>query len=96
MKQLFNHCWLLASLAIGLTACDAQSPASPVLSLAPWEAAAKPEDVRFVPLELSAGADLRLAASESKGLLLLDAQGAELALKPGTFSRLDRRVLGQQ
>ena len=74
MKQLFNHCWLLASLAIGLTACDAQSPASPVLSLAPWEAAAKPEDVRFVPLELSAGADLRLFVGFRREVIQFDHQ----------------------
>lgn len=100
MKPVFAHSLLLASLM--LAGCDqlpsTASAASPSLALSPWGASAKvkAEDLRFVPAELSGGADLRIAASERHGLLLLDADGAELARLAGSYSALDSRAAGQQ
>lgn len=100
MNPLFTRTLLLASLA--LAGCDQLPPlasaASPSLALSPWGASAKvkAEDLRFVPAELSGGADLRIAASERNGLLLLDGEGAELARLPGSYSSLDSRSAGQQ
>ena len=61
-----------------LAGCDqlpsSASAAAPKLSLSPWGASSqlKAEDLRF-------SGEQRLAASEQRGLLLLDAHGAELA-----------------
>ncbi|MGF6693386.1 3-phytase [Metapseudomonas resinovorans] len=89
---------LLASLA-ALSGCQPQAadvPAAPALSLTPWSAPAqfKAEDLRFLPAPLPA--DLRLAASERRGLLLLDDKGTELARMPGRFAGLDSRAAGQR
>src|SRR5690606_12649310 len=102
MNLSLSRSLALAGLAIALGACDALPPAGasaqPGLSLSPWGQAAgvEAEEVRFVPAELTAAADLRLAASERRGLLLLDGQGGELARLTGSFSGLDSRVLGEQ
>ncbi|MGL4316413.1 MAG: phytase [Pseudomonas sp.] len=93
MNPLFSRSLLLAALL--LAGC--QEPAAPKLALSPWGASAKvkAEDLRFVPVELSGDADLRIAASERRGLLLLDADGQELARLPGSYSGLDGRVGGR-
>ncbi|WP_068824701.1 phytase [Pseudomonas sp. BMS12] len=99
MKPVFAYSLLLASLL--LAGCEQLPPtasaATPKLALSPWGASAKvkAEDLRFVPAELTAGADLRIAASERRGLLLLDEQGSELARLPGSYSTLDSRSAGQ-
>lgn len=78
-----------------LAGCDqlpsSASAAAPKLSLSPWGASSqlKAEDLRFA-------GEQRLAASEQRGLLLLDAQGAELARLPGRFTGLDSRELDGQ
>lgn len=98
MNTLFTRSLLLAALA--LAGCDRMpsqaAAANPSLSLSPWGASAKvkAEDVRFVPAELTAGADLRIAASEKRGLLLLDDKATELARLPGSFTALDSRSVG--
>ena len=99
MNLLFTRSVLLAAMA--LAGCDALPKAElakPSVSLSPWSASAKvkAEDLRFLPAEVKDGADLRLAASERNGLLLLSAEGAELARLPGTFTGLDSRALGAQ
>ena len=100
MKPVFAYSLLLASLL--LAGCEqlpsSASAASPTLALSPWGASAKikAEDLRFVPAELAAGADLRIAASERRGLLLVDGEGAELARLPGSYSALDSRAAGHQ
>lgn len=96
---LLKHTPLAVLLASALLAgCD-KSAGKPTLQLSPWGASAqvKAEDVRFLPAELgSLGHDLRLAASERKGLLLLAADGQPLARLPGTYAGLDSRAQGQQ
>ena len=100
MNPLFTRSLLLASLA--LAGCDRlpslAGAASPSLALSPWGASAKvkSEDLRFVPGELSAGTDLRIAASARNGLLLLDPDGQELARLPGSYSGLDSRSAGRR
>ncbi|MFG0382276.1 phytase [Pseudomonas sp. zbq_18] len=100
MNPLFSRSLLLASLL--LAGCEqlpsTASAATPKLALSPWGASAKikAEDLRFVPAELAAGADLRIAASERRGLLLVDGEGAELARLPGSFAALDSRVAGER
>jgi 3-phytase len=99
MKPLFTRTLLVAGLL--LAGCDVLpkvTDAKPAVSLSPWSASAKvkAEDVRFLPADVSASTDLRLAASERNGLLLLSAEGAELARLPGTYSGLDSRSLGRQ
>ncbi len=100
MKPVFAHSLLLASLL--LAGCEqlpsTASAATPKLALSPWNASAKikSEDLRFVPAELAAGADLRIAASERRGLLLVDGEGAELASRPGSYMTLDSRVAGER
>ncbi|HLD64761.1 MAG TPA: 3-phytase, partial [Pseudomonas sp.] len=100
MNPLFTRSLLLASLA--LAGCDRlpslAGAASPSLALSPWGASAKvkAEDLRFVPGELSAGTDLRIAASERNGLLLVDPDGQELARLPGSYSGLDSRSAGRR
>lgn len=98
MKPLFTHSVLLTALL--LAGCDVlpkAGEATPSVSLSPWSASAKvkAEDVRFLPAELKDANDLRLAASERNGLLLLTAEGRELARLPGNYSGLDSRVLGK-
>jgi 3-phytase len=99
MNPLFPRSLLLAALL--LAGCDrlpsTASAAAPSLALSPWGASSKikAEDLRYLPAESAAG-DLRLAASAKRGLLLLDAQGAELARLPGNYSGLDSRDLGGQ
>jgi len=94
---LLKHTPLAVLLAsVWLAGCD-QSVGKPTLQLSPWGASVKAEDVRFLPAELdSLGHDLRLAASERKGLLLLAADGQPLARLPGSYAGLDSRALGQQ
>ena len=79
---LLKHTPLAVLLAsVWLAGCD-QSAGKPTLQLSPWGASAqvKADDVRFLPAELgSLGHDLRLAASERKGLLLLAADGHRAA-----------------
>lgn len=100
MNPLFSRSLLLASLL--LAGCEqlpsTASVATPKLALSPWSASAKvkAEDLRFVPAELAAGADLRIAASERRGLLLVDGDGAELARRPGSYTTLDSRVAGER
>ncbi|WP_252275598.1 phytase [Pseudomonas subflava] len=90
MNPLFPRSLLLASLL--LAGCEqvppAVSAATPSLGLNAWSASGQveAEDLRFA-------GEQRLAASEKRGLLLLDAQGAELARLPGRFSGLDSREL---
>ncbi len=98
MKPLFTHSVLLTALLLG--GCDMlpkTAEATPSVRLSPWSASAKvkAEDVRFLPAELKDASDLRLAASERNGLLLLTAEGRELARLPGNYSGLDSRVLGK-
>ncbi|MHC8407877.1 phytase [Pseudomonas sp. TMB3-21] len=66
--------------------------AAPSLTLTPWAANLTVNAVAFLPAE---SASERLAASERDGLLLLDAQGRELARLPGSFSGIDSRAAGQ-
>ncbi|MDD0841259.1 phytase [Pseudomonas sp. Gutcm_11s] len=93
MHPSFSLSLLFAGLL--LAGCDQvpslASAAAPSLVLSPWGASSqiKAEDLRFA-------GEQRLAASEKRGLLLLDAQGAELARLPGNFSGLDSRSLGEQ
>ena len=100
MNPLFSRSLLLASLL--LAGCEqlpsTASAATPKLALSPWSASAKikAEDLRFVPAELAGGADLRIAASERRGLLLVDGEGAELARRPGSYTALDSRVAGER
>lgn len=98
MKPLFTRSVLLTALL--LAGCDVlpkTGEATPSVSLSPWSASAKvkAEDVRFLPAELKDASNLRLAASERNGLLLLTAEGSELARLPGNYSGLDSRVLGK-
>ena len=78
----------LISLTIGQTLA-----AAPNLSLSPWAPNLAVDAVAFLPSDLGPE---RLAASERDGLLLLDAQGKELARVKGSFSSLDSRAAGQQ
>ncbi|WP_394561799.1 phytase [Aquipseudomonas alcaligenes] len=93
MHPSFSLSLLFAGLL--LAGCDqvpsAASASTPSLALSPWGASSqiKAEDLRFA-------GEQRLAASEKRGLLLLDAQGVELARLPGNFSGLDSRSLGEQ
>ena len=78
MNPLFSRSLLLAALALaGCERFPAPSAATPALSLSPWGASAqvRAEDLRFAPDEMAEGRNLRLAASEKRGLLLLDAAG---------------------
>ncbi|EJM63721.1 3-phytase (myo-inositol-hexaphosphate 3-phosphohydrolase) [Pseudomonas sp. GM50] len=81
---------LLATL-ISLTIGQALA-AAPNLSLTPWAPNLAVDAVAFLPADLGLE---RLAASERDGLLLLDAQGKELARLKGSFSSLDSRAAGQ-
>ncbi len=81
---------LLAAL-ISLTIGQAMA-AAPSLSLTPWASNLMVDAVAFLPADIGPE---RLAASERDGLLLLDAQGKELARLQGSFSRLDSRAAGQ-
>ena len=81
---------LLATL-ISLTIGQALA-AAPNLSLTPWAPNLAVDAVAFLPA--GTGPE-RLAASERDGLLLLDAQGKELARLKGSFSSLDSRAAGQ-
>ncbi|MBD9483676.1 phytase [Pseudomonas sp. PDM14] len=101
MNSFFPRSLLFTALLLALSGCEelaspAAAAAKPSLTLSPWggSAKAKAEDLRFLP----AGApnELRLAASERNGLLLLDADGKQLAQLPGSYSGLDSRLVGQQ
>ncbi|MEK1842453.1 MAG: phytase [Pseudomonas sp.] len=81
---------LLATL-ISLTIGQAMA-AAPNLNLTPWAPNLAVDAVAFLPADLGPE---RLAASERDGLLLLDAQGKELARLKGSFSSLDSRAAGQ-
>ena len=104
MTPLFIHTWFAPTLlaaALLLAGCDGlpkTSEARPVVSLSPWGGSAKvkAEDVRFLPADIADSGDLRLAASERNGLLLLQGDGAELARLPGAYSGLDSRSLGSK
>ncbi|MBP5074936.1 phytase [Pseudomonas chlororaphis] len=90
------RCLLAALICLGSGAAVAGSlsaPTEPSLTLKPWlpKQALAIEAIGFVP-----GASERLAASERDGLLLLDAQGQELARLKGSFNGLDSRAAGQQ
>ncbi|CAD5106632.1 phytase [Zestomonas carbonaria] len=92
MISIFHPKHLLPAVLLALAACQPQTasqPASPALSLAPWDIPAKVEDLRFLP-----DGQALLAASARHGLLLLDRQGAELARLPGSFGGLDSRAAG--
>ncbi|WP_447890332.1 phytase [Pseudomonas hormoni] len=82
---------LLAAL-ISLTAGQVLA-AVPSLTLKPWGANLSVDAVAFLPANVGAE---RLAASDQDGLLLLDAQGRELARLPGSFSGVDSRAAGRQ
>ncbi len=104
MTPLFINTWFAPTLlaaALLLAGCDGlpkTSEARPVVSLSPWGGSAKvkAEDVRFLPADVAGSGDLRLAASERNGLLLLQGDGAELARLPGAYSGLDSRSLGSK
>ncbi|WP_025804546.1 phytase [Pseudomonas chlororaphis] len=90
------RCLLAALICLGSGAAIAGSlsaPTDPSLTLKPWlpKQALAIEAIGFVP-----GTSERLAASERDGLLLLDAQGQELARLKGSFNGLDSRAAGQQ
>ncbi|WP_010485381.1 phytase [Pseudomonas sp. S9] len=98
MNALFTRSLLVAALS--LTGCD-QMPSQVLAAdasvvLSPWNELPQieAETLRFVPAETTAGADLFIAASESRGLLVLDGKGAELARLPGNYSALDSRKAG--
>jgi len=75
---------LMAALTCGQTmAAD--------LALRPWAPALEADAITFLP-----NGSERLAASNRDGLLLLDAEGAELARFKGNFSSLDTRATGRQ
>ncbi|WP_239990620.1 MULTISPECIES: phytase [unclassified Pseudomonas] len=61
------------------------------LALGPWAPALEADAITFLP-----NGSERLAASNRDGLLLLDAEGAELARFKGNFSSLDTRAAGRQ
>ncbi|MDR8363282.1 phytase [Pseudomonas sp. JL3] len=82
----------LLTTLISLTIGQAMA-AAPNLSLTPWAPNLVVDAVAFLPVDLGPE---RLAASERDGLLLLDAQGKELARLKGSFSSLDSRAAGQQ
>lgn len=82
----------LLTTLISLTIGQAMA-AAPNLSLTPWAPNLAVDAVAFLPA--GTGPE-RLAASERDGLLLLDAQGKELARLKGSFSSLDSRAAGQQ
>ncbi|AZC38456.1 phytase [Pseudomonas chlororaphis] len=87
---------LAALICLGSGAAVAGSLSAstdPSLTLKPWlpKQALAIEAIGFVP-----GTSERLAASERDGLLLLDAQGQELARLKGSFNGLDSRAAGQQ
>lgn len=84
-----KHHWLAA--LISLTATHLMA-ATPSLTLTPWAPNLSVEAVAFLPAN---PAGERLAASARDGLLLLDAQGTELARLKGSFSSLDSRAAGQ-
>ena len=100
MKTVFSFYPPLALLCAAVALAGCQEPsATPAVQLTPWGASVqvKAEDLRFLPSALgAAGQDLRLAASERNGLLLLNAEGLELARLPGSFSGLDSRAAGDQ
>ncbi|KNH30149.1 3-phytase [Pseudomonas syringae] len=81
----------LLTTLISLTIGQAMA-AAPNLSLSPWAPNLAVDAVAFLPADLGPE---RLAASERDGLLLLDAQGKELARLKGSFSSLDSRAAGQ-
>lgn len=89
---------LLAGLVLSGCERSDQTSAAPRLELNLWGAAAGAEvaDLRFVPTELADGTELRLAASERHGLLLLDGEGRELARLAGAYASLDSRAAGRQ
>ncbi|WP_339515187.1 phytase [Pseudomonas sp. RL_15y_Pfl2_60] len=95
MNALFTRSLIVAALS--LVGCDqipSQVAAADIsVTLGPWHESSQIEaqTLRFVPAEMAAGTDLRIAASESRGLLLLNGQGAELARLPGNYSTLDSR-----
>ncbi|OOW00558.1 MULTISPECIES: phytase [unclassified Pseudomonas] len=93
--QPFSKPTLLATLLALASTAVLAAPAVPRLQLQPWAATQHLElsALSFLPAQLGPE---RLAASERDGLLLLDAQGAELARLPGSFSALDSRAAGQQ
>lgn len=95
MNSLFSCSLLLTALAV--TGCERiptqAASLDPDVALGPWDAVfqVEAEDVRFVP----AAADLRIAASETRGLLLFNDKGDELARLPGNYSTLDSRTAGE-
>ncbi|WHS63212.1 phytase [Pseudomonas sp. G2-4] len=88
-----RHCLLamLISLAAGSALA---APSSPELKLQPWALAEglTVDALAFLPGHQTSE---RLAAS-GEGLLLLDAQGRELARLEGSFEGLDSRALGEK
>lgn len=82
---------LLAAL-VYLTAGQVLA-AVPSLTIKPWAANLSVDALAFLPANIGPG---RLAASERDGLLLLDAQGRELARLKGSFSGVDSRASGRQ
>ncbi|MET0848031.1 MAG: phytase [Pseudomonas sp.] len=81
----------LLTTLISLTIGQAMA-AAPNLSLTSWAPNLAVDAVAFLPA--GTGPE-RLAASERDGLMLLDAQGKELARLKGSFSSLDSRAAGQ-
>lgn len=67
--------------------------AAPALTLKPWAPNLSVDAVAFLPASPEGE---RLAASERDGLLLLDAQGKELARLKGSFNAVDSRATGQR
>lgn len=87
------RCLLVALICLGSGAAVAGSSSAPTLTLKPW---LPKQDLAIEAIGFMPGGSERLAASERDGLLLLDAQGEQLARLQGAFNGLDSRAAGQQ
>ncbi|CAI8824710.1 phytase [Pseudomonas chlororaphis] len=87
------RCLLAALICLGSGAAVAGSSLAPTLTLKPW---LPKQDLAIEAIGFMPGGSERLAASKRDGLLLLDAQGQQLARLQGAFNGLDSRAAGQQ